>query len=104
MLQLSISSVSTEEALCASCRTRSAHTLTTRIVVPLSRELVVDVGEVLQQLVLALVALARSVLVFGERLWDCTGGFEPRPRLCGALLRELLRDGTTSAQLESAYA
>ena len=75
-----------------------------RIVVPLSRELVVDVGEVLQQLVLALVALARSFLVFGERLWDCTGGFEPRPRLCGALLRELLRDGTTSAQLESAYA
>ena len=28
MLQLSISSVSTEEALCASCKTRSAHTLT----------------------------------------------------------------------------
>ncbi len=29
MLQLRISSVSTEEAPCASCRTRSAHTLTT---------------------------------------------------------------------------
>ena len=36
-------------------------------------------------LVLALVALARSCLVWGERLWDCTGGFEPRLRLCGVL-------------------
>ena len=103
MLQLSISSVSTEEALCASCRTRSAHTLTTRIVVPLSRELVVDVGEVLQQLVLALVALARSFLVFGERLWDCTGGFEPRPRLCGALGNTTLGNATLNTDCGAAF-
>lgn len=56
-----------------------------RIVVPLSRELVVDIAEIVKLLVLALVALARSCLVWGERLWDCTGGFEPRLRLCGVL-------------------
>ena len=74
-----------------------------RIVVPLSRELVVDVGEVLQQLVLALVALARSFLVFGERLWDCTGGFEPRPRLCGALGNTTLANATRNTDCGAAF-
>ena len=66
-----------------------------RIVVPLSRELVVDIGEMLKLLVLALVALARAFLVWGERLWDCTGGYEPRPRLCGELRNTTL--GNTMA-------
>ncbi len=74
-----------------------------RIVVPLSRELVVDVGEVLQQLVLALVALARSFLVFGKRLWDCTGGFEPRPRLCGALGNTTLGNATLNTDCGAAF-
>ena len=54
-----------------------------RLVVPLSRDLAEDVGELLQLLVLALAAFARALLLWGERLWDCTGGFEARPRVCG---------------------
>lgn len=54
-----------------------------RLVVPLSRDLAEEVGELLQLLVLALAAFARALLLWGERLWDCTGGFEARPRVCG---------------------
>jgi hypothetical protein len=54
-----------------------------RIVVPLSRELAGDLAEMLQLLALALGALARAVLVWGENVWNCTGGFEARARRCG---------------------
>lgn len=55
-----------------------------RIVVPVSRELAVDIAEMLQLLVLALGAFGRGLLLWAESVWNCTGGFEPRPRLCGA--------------------
>jgi hypothetical protein len=55
-----------------------------RIVVPLSQELVVDVAEMLKLVVLALAAFGRASLVWAENVWNCTGGFDQRQRLCGA--------------------
>jgi hypothetical protein len=69
-----------------------------RIVVPFSREMMADVGEIMKLLVLALGALARSCLVWGERLWDCTGGFAPIPRICGAQA-----NGTDAADCGSVF-
>ena len=54
-----------------------------RIVVPLSQELVVDITDMLKLVVLALGAFGRAVLVWAENVWNCTGGFVPRTRLCG---------------------
>lgn len=78
-----------------------------RIVVPISREMVTDIGEIMKLLVLALVAVARSCLVWGERLWDCTGGFAPGPRICGGQANATAADDCGSvfvAEDSSCYA